>query len=561
MKPDALTHDNRGAHILIVDDEQMNVTTLERILQRAGYPLCFGTNKPHAAVATFLAQQPDLLLLDWHMGEVSGLDVLEQIKGRVPAESMPPILVLTADQSPETRREALAAGATDFLSKPLDYTEVLLRIRNLLQMRMLQQQGLHMNQRLEEQVRERTARLEQTIAELKELQQQIIRQERLRALGAMAGGIAHDFNNALMVMRGYSEMFTQEPERCQDSARVLQSFQAIGTASRDAAEIVRRLREFYRPYSSGEEDRRPVHLGRLVAEAAHLSQPIWQTQTQAAGVHIELKLELEEVPAFPASESELREVIVNLIFNAVDAMPTGGQITLRSGVEDGYAYFEVEDTGVGMTEETRRHCLEPFYTTKGDRGTGLGLAITYGIVRRHSGIIRVNSEVDCGTQFVVLLPLSEVEEQVADEPLGIPFSKPLNVLIVDDQASICSLLSNSLRQDSHTVVLAEDGREGLEKFLAGRFDVVITDRAMPRMSGEQLATEIKAIAPLQPVILLTGCLDELETPAHVDLLIRKPTSMHAIREAINKVVPIDSPQCHPTVRLMASRVEPGMTHS
>jgi signal transduction histidine kinase len=540
MTLDSLTHDNRGARILIVDDEQTNVTTLERILNRAGYPLCFGLSNPHIAIPTFFETKPDLLLLDWHMGSLCGKDILTALKERLSPAEMPPVLVLTADQAPETRREALLVGATDFLSKPLDYMEVLLRIRNLLQVRTLQQQHIQVNHTLESLVSERTARLEQTIAELKELQQHVVRHERLRALGAMAGGIAHDFNNALMVMRGYSEMFIQEPELCRNPEKVLESFQTIGMASRDAAEIVRRLREFYRPYSSGEEDRRPVDLNQLVREAVNLAQPIWQTQAQAAGLQIEMKLDLGEPPLVPASEVELREVLINLIFNSVDALPKGGAITLRTGVEEKFAFFEVEDSGVGMTEEIRRHCLEPFYTTKGDRGTGLGLAITYGIVRRHRGIIRVNSEVDQGTQFSILLPLNETQEETVAEPEGEPFSYPLNVLVVDDQPSICQLLSSSLRHDSHTVELAADGREGLEKFRAGHFDVVITDRVMPRMNGEQLASKIKAISPHQPVILLTGCMEDIALPEHVDLLIRKPTSMHDIRQAIHKVVPLSS---------------------
>lgn len=551
MTLDSLTEDNHGARILIVDDEQTNVTTLERILKRAGYPLCFGLSNPHIALATFFERKPDLLLLDWHMGTLCGKDILLKLKEQVTPEEMPPVLVLTADQAQETRREALAAGATDFLSKPLDYMEVLLRIRNLLQVRALQQQRNQVNHTLESLVKERTARLEQTIAELKELQQQVIRQERLRALGAMAGGIAHDFNNALMVMRGYSEMFTQEPALCRNPEKVLESFQTIGMASRDAAEIVRRLREFYRPYSSGEEERHPTDLNQLVRDAVNLSLPIWQTQAQAAGIQIEMQMELGAPPIIPASESELREVIINLIFNAVDALPKGGTIIVRTGSEDGFSFFEVEDNGIGMTEETRRHCLEPFYTTKGEHGTGLGLAITYGIVRRHRGLIRVNSELNEGTQFSVLLPVSETREDNAEEPEGEPFSYPLNVLVVDDQPSICQLLSSSLRQDSHTVVMAGDGREGLEKFQAGQFDVVITDRVMPRMNGEQLASKIKALSPNQPVILLTGCMEEMSVPEHVDLLIRKPTSMHDIREALSKVVPLSSDRASSHLRHFA----------
>src|SRR5581483_4695122 len=222
------------------------------------------------------------------------------------------------------------------------------------------------------------------------------------------------------------------------------------------------------------------------------------------------------------------------IFNAVDAMPQGGQITIRTGVQEGQVFIEVEDSGTGMTEETRRHCLEPFYTTKGEKGTGLGLAITYGIVHRHAGIIRINSELNHGTQFRIILPVSETAEHSSTPIPPIP---PLKVLVVDDQPDICHVLSCYLEQDAHTVVTAENGCEALEKFRNGHFDVVITDRAMPKMNGDQLASAIKEINPKEPVILLTAFAEHGRfLPNDIDLQFSKPASLHLIREALGKVI-------------------------
>ena len=197
----------KDARILIVDDEELNVTLLGQILSRAGYGICISITDPQMAVAKFQEIQPDLLLLDWHMGEFSGADVLREIRAKVPEAWMPPVLVLTADDSVSTKREALSRGVTDFLSKPLDYCEVLLRIRNLLLLRAFRLREETVKLNLEDQVRDKTAELEKALADLKDSQHQVIQQERIRALAAMSSGIAHDFNNTLTVILGYCEMY------------------------------------------------------------------------------------------------------------------------------------------------------------------------------------------------------------------------------------------------------------------------------------------------------------------------------------------------------------------
>jgi signal transduction histidine kinase len=536
MSLDAIANIRKHARILIVDDDPRNLMFLQRILERDGYAICICQTDPRKAISQFILSPPDLLLLDWHMEPFCGKQVLADLKQKVPQEKMPPVLVLTADDSAATKLDALQAGATDFLSKPFDQTEVLLRIRNLLHLRKLNLYFQDENQNLENKVRERTAQLEQSVASLEELQQQIIDQERLRALGTMASGIAHDFNNVLMIISGYSDMLLLRPEKLGDPDRVRSSLETIGTASRDAAEIVRRLREFSRPYNKEEENYLPVSLNKLVAEAVNLSLPKWRTQTQANGITIEMLTELDEAPPISGVASELREVLVNLIFNAVDAMPQGGRIVIRTGVREGQVYLDVEDAGTGMTEETRPRCLEPFYTTKGDRGTGLGLSITYGIIRRHGGVIRLHSELNQGTTFTLLLPMLEAAEKKAEEPRASAATQPLRVLVVDDQPDICHVLSRYLEQDAHTVVTAENGCVALEKFRAGNFDLVITDRAMPKMNGDQLASAIKEIKPFEPVILMTAFAEPKSPSRDVDILLNKPFSLGSLRTAIGKAV-------------------------
>jgi signal transduction histidine kinase len=588
MNIDPIKHIAKDARILIVDDEKKNVATVGQILSNAGYAICISITDPREAAAKFEEMQPDLLLLDWHMGDFSGLDVLRTIRENMPDHQMPPVLVLTADDSPQTRREALAAGVSDFLSKPLDYSEVLLRIHNLLMLRMFRLAEEGEKKSLEDQVREKTGELEHALADLKASQHQVIQQERLRALGAMAAGIAHDFNNVLSVVLGYSEMFQEKESILAKPEAALEAFGIIGKAAADGSEIVRRLREFYRPYRPGEDVHRPVDLREIVSEAVQLAVPRWKTQPQARGIFIDVKMELGEVSSILGAEAELREVAMNLIFNAVDAMPNGGQIAVRTGMEGELAFFEVEDSGQGMSQETLRHCMEPFYTTKGLGGTGLGLATTHGIVRRHAGYIGIDSDIGQGTRFTILFPVSVPAEGAAPspraegraaliQPLGnflpgearatsapgagaatpppavdhtwasAPVTPPprarrvpphsLRVLVVDDQADICQVLRLYLEADAHKVETAQNGREALEKFRHAEFDVVITDRAMPRMNGEQLASAIKGIRPGEPVILLTGYGKDTEKLSpDIDLQVDKPASLHKIRQAIQKVM-------------------------
>jgi signal transduction histidine kinase len=526
----------KDARILIIDDEERNIHSLTRLIERAGYAICISVMDPLKAVERFEALQPDIVLLDWHLGEISGLNVLQAIKAKIPEETTPPILVLTGDSSPETKHEALTAGAWDFLSKPLDGPEVLLRIRNLLQLRALHQRSRNAAEALEERVKERTAELERTVTELREVQQQVLQQERLHALGLMAAGVAHDFDNVLMIIRGYSDMFLDRRALPANSGEIRDCFATISRVAGDAAEIVRRLRDFQRPFASGEDERQPVNLNELVHECVKLTRPKWLTGRRAEGFEIEVDCELIGVPPIPASPSELREVLVNLLFNSVDAMPHGGRITIRTGAEGEHVFIEVQDTGMGMSDEARQRCMEPFFSTKGERGSGLGLAILYGIVRRHNGLIRIQTEVDRGTRVKVLLPKTVSLKERPEQPASVAPLRGLRVLVVDDQPPICVVLRHYLQQDSHTVVTAANGEEGLAKFKEGSFDVVIADRVMPKMNGDQLATAIKGIEPKLPVILLTAFGEASNTPEDVDLLVNKPASLHTLRDALTKVL-------------------------
>jgi len=234
------------------------------------------------------------------------------------------------------------------------------------------------------------------VADVQHTQEVMLRQERLKALGQLASGIAHDCNNALSMIIGFTELLLSDTEELEDVAKRRAHLHLIHSAAQDAAGVVGRLREFSRPTKSSSE-LPPVQINDLVAQAISLSQPRWRDQAQASGQTIRVTAELGQVPQIGGRAAELREALANLIINAVDAMPNGGTLTLRTRLDDGMVAVDVVDTGTRMPPEVRDRIFDPFYTTKGDRGTGLGLAMVQGIVEQHHGQISVESELGRGT--------------------------------------------------------------------------------------------------------------------------------------------------------------------
>ena len=387
--------------------------------------------------------------------------------------------------------------------------------------------------------RESEQRLKLVLEELRNTQQRIIQQERLRALGGMASGIAHDFNNALVGILGLSELLLHHPENLDDKQKLKRYVEMINTSAKDAGNVVNRLREFYR-HREGREVFGGVDLNQLVEDTISLTQPMWKTQAEAKNISITLQKDFQNVPPVAGDAGELREVLTNLIFNAVEAMPRGGTIIVRTRGDDSQVTLEVSDTGVGMTDDVRQRCLEPFFTTKGTHGTGLGLSMVYGIVQRHQGTIDINSEVGKGSTFIVRLPLQSANPQSVPSAQSVKALEHLRVLVVDDEAMVRTIIGEYFKNDGHTVEVADSGRDGLEKFHKGQFDLVVVDRAMPDMNGDRVATAIRSADPNVTIVMLTGfgamMKDVNEKPTGVDLVVTKPITIDGLRAAVTEAV-------------------------
>ena len=397
------------------------------------------------------------------------------------------------------------------------------------------------------------AGLQQAYDELRRTQGVVVQQERLRALGQMASGIAHDVNNALSPITAYSELLLSKRNIPPDTAR--EYLQAINKSGVDIAHIVARMRDFYRRREDSEPLKKVI-INEIVKEVIGLTRPRWRDVCQREGVSINIKPEFEEnMPPILGDPSELREALINLIFNSLDAMPYGGTIQLitRSvnksvGNAEGERSLQIEvrDDGVGMDEKTRRRCLEPFFSTKIQRGgSGLGLAMVYGMMQRHEGTIDIESAQGKGTSVRLTFPFrTDNQKPDVDNATEHDSDRTLKVLCIDDEQHVLQLLTACLSPFGHRIITAPSGQNGLELFRAAKsdnqpFQAVITDLGMPELDGRQVAKAIKAESPRTPVIMLTGWGAEIrkenEKVSEVDLVIEKPPSIQRLQQALLQV--------------------------
>jgi PAS domain S-box-containing protein len=397
--------------------------------------------------------------------------------------------------------------------------------------------------------------LQRAYDDLRQTQLTIMQQERLRALGQMASGVAHDINNALSPAALYAQSLLEFEQDL--SPRVRERLETIQQAVEDVAQTVDRLREFHRPRDP-QSASSAVHIDRVIAQVVNLTRARWLDMPQEQGAVIDVQVSVAaDLPPIVGSEGEFRDALTNLVLNAVDAMPEGGTLTLRAqpvaDQHDGEAIdaqartpaqicVEISDTGVGMDEDTRRKCVEPFFTTKGERGSGLGLAMVYGTVQRHSGQIEIDSEPGRGTTIKLLFPVYLAGSAASLGPASA--SRPLRglrILVVDDDPLLLRSMRDTLETDGHEVVVADSGQSGIDAFAdANRqgqpFDVIFSDLGMPYLDGRKVAAAIKALSPRTPVVLVTGWGQRMQAendmPPYVDWVLSKPPKIGELRKAL-----------------------------
>ena len=378
--------------------------------------------------------------------------------------------------------------------------------------------------------------------DLKAAQVKLVEAERLNAIAVIAAGVAHDFNNVLGAILGRAQLLKTQ---LRDPA-LKKHAEIIETAANDGAETVRRIQQI------GKQERLddfvPVRLDDIAGDVVELTQPKWRDQPRAQGRTIECEALAPGAarPVVNGNPHELREVLINLVHNAVDAMPAGGRITLSTSCDDdnSMCFVRVADTGTGMPDDVRERIFDPFFTTKGERGTGLGLSVSQSIIRRHGGEITVESRTtgpDRGTTFVIALPKAPAtQEEQAPAAAYAPSGGKARVLVIDDEENIRDILTDILVTGDHDVVTAADGQEGLRKLEEDDFDLVFTDLGLPGMSGYDVAAAVKKKRPGVPVGLVTGwgaTLDPEKAKAHgVDLVLSKPFRFDQVLKLVDQAL-------------------------
>ncbi len=321
--------------------------------------------------------------------------------------------------------------------------------------------------------------------------------DKLRALGQLASGVAHNFNNILAAILGHAQLIKRDS---QDEG-LAQRMEIIEHAALDGAQTVKRIQAF--GLQQSESVNETVDITQLVQDSTSLTRARWCDEAQARGLHYDVNLDLQQLPFVRGSGSELREVFVNIILNALDAMPQGGQLRIATETKGGFVRASFADSGVGMDRDVCDHIFEPFFTTKGAMGTGLGLAVSHSIIERHGGRIEASSSLGKGATFTVSLPIVEtVHRKVSRRNKA--RAKTANVLVVDDDHRVREALVGMLNSAGHHTDHAGSGHEALAKLERDQFDLVFTDLSMPEMDGWAVASEVHRRWPRVKVVLITG---------------------------------------------------------
>ncbi|MDQ1590965.1 MAG: hypothetical protein QOG71_1592 [Pyrinomonadaceae bacterium] len=382
------------------------------------------------------------------------------------------------------------------------------------------------------------------IAEQERLRQQFSQLEKLSALGELASGVAHDFNNTLAGILGRAQLML----RTDDPEKLLRGLQIIIKTAEDGAKTVKRIQDFAR--QRRDHDFAPVAVDQLLFDVGEMTRPRWKDHAEANNVYIRLNLQINSKSLVRGDESELREVLVNMVFNAVDAMPAGGTLTLATHESGEHVVVSVSDTGCGMSPEVRSRIFDPFFTTKGKAGNGLGLAVSYGIIHRHEGEIEVETEAGRGATFKIKLPIAKGASRETEAASGatpcaahtlslVAESTRARILVVDDEAHVRELLCEMVQGESCEAVAAANGADALALFEAGHFDAVFTDIGMPGMSGWELARAIRERDAQLPLAVITGWGDAVgsdeQKAARINWIVTKPFSMERVTEIIQDI--------------------------
>lgn len=368
------------------------------------------------------------------------------------------------------------------------------------------------------------------LTERKRMVEELERAEKLSALGTMASGVAHNFNNILVAILGRVQLLLRYP----DKAKIVEGLKTIEKSALDGAATVKRIQDFAR--------KRPVNrplentdVNGIIEDVIQITTAKWKRDHNP----VKIKTRLKSTARVSAVPSELREVFINLVLNAVDAMSEGGTLEFSTENDKDNVSIQVLDSGMGISEDVRTRIFDPFFTTKGANGTGLGLSESYGIIKRHSGLIRCKSKENKGTVFTITLPLTRETGDILPDESNAKVDRKLSILVVDDDKVQCQLLMDILSAEGHSVEIATGGKDAIQLLSGHKFDVIISDIAMPGVDGWDVISAAKELPDPVKTILISGLGDAFDgkrcRKEGVDLYLSKPVALDALLSALAKL--------------------------
>ncbi len=371
-----------------------------------------------------------------------------------------------------------------------------------------------------------------------QMEEALLQSEKLKAMGVMTSGISHEFNNILAIIKGYALLLE---DKYKDHKEINNKLKIILKSVSDGTEIVSRMQKFTKT-DTDESHFSPIEVGELLKEVIDFAKPRWKTVSQANGIDYQIEERgLEEVPKVRGNSTELREVLLNIINNSLDAMPDGGTLTFRTWKSDDMVCVSVTDTGEGMYEDVRKNIFDPFLTTKVPKGTGLGMSVSYGIIKRHGGKIEVESEVGKGTTITLWLPISKKMRNLDrenEEKQGL-IVRGLRILVVDDEPYVCEFLSEFLTDEGQKVSSVCSGSDAIKLLKGEKYDLVLCDLVMPEVTGKDIVKLIETLEKKPKVGLITGWSEKIEDSKdgdlNVDFLIKKPFEFSVLSSYVNSL--------------------------
>ena len=511
-------------HILIVEDEITVARDLQMLLKQLGYSNTAMVTTGEKAIQYIEEDLPDLIMMDVVLpGKMDGIETSEIIHSKFDI----PVIYLAAHREKAIFDIAKLSEPFGYLIKPFNNDEI--------------QRAVEISLYRYNAEKERKAlveKLKREVAERKKMGEALLQSEKMKSIGTITAGIAHEFNNILAIISGNVELLEEDYG---DNVELMDTLRTIKKATDDGLEISSKMLMFTKTKKSS-ADYLFLDICELIKESIEFTMPRWRNMAQVNNIDYQINTEgIKENLFIFCNPTEIREVFINIIINALDAMPSGGRLSFNTWKRKDTVFASISDTGIGMSEDVKKKIFDPFFTTKAPIGSGLGMSTVYGILTRHGSKIEVESEIGKGSTFVLQFPASRknIRMETTTEPEQKINAENLHILVVDDDEDICKLLNKFLSRGGHTVKTVNNGANAIELINVERFDLVLCDLAMPKVFGYDVIKALNTLERIPKIGIITGWRNNLKLidreDLKVDFIVKKPFDFLELTKHINDI--------------------------